>query len=174
MKTHIVKEGENVVDIARLYGVKITDLVDANNLGTSLFLTPGMELLIPITVPSGFTYYIVQSGDNLFQISQKYNLTAKQLADLNGLELSEYIYPNQKLIVPKEGTAVYISQEGDRLSDLANILNVTRDELIYYNPNLYLLPDQIIAYRSSNGLEKNNNISNNREMLNNNELQNND
>lgn len=163
MKTHIVKDGENVVDIARLYGVKITDLVDANNLGTSLFLTPGMELIIPVTVPSGFTYYIVQTGDTLFQISQNYNLTAKQLADLNGLELSEYIYPNQKLIVPKEATAVYISQEGDRLSDLANVLSVTKEELIYYNPNLYLLPDQIIAYRSSSGLEKNNN-----------ELQNND
>lgn len=160
MKTHIVREGENVVDIARIYGVRVIDLVDANNLDSSLILTPGMELVIPITIPSGFNYYIVKKGDNLFQISQKYGLTAKQLADLNGLELTEYIYPEQKLLVPKEETAVYISKEGDRLTDLANNLNLTKEEIIYYNPNLYLLPDQIIAYRKSNNTQNNNGLQN--------------
>ena len=165
MKSHIVKEGESIVDIARIYGVRVTDLVDANNLGTSLYLTPGMELIIPVTVPSGFTYYTVQKGDNLFQISGNYGLTAKQLANLNGLELSEYIYPNQKLIVPKEDTAVYISKEGDRLSDLASYLNITKEEIIYYNPNLYLLPDQIIAYRKSSDMLGNNQLQNNNQIL---------
>ena len=160
MKTHIVKEGENVVDIARLYGVRVTDLIDANNLGTSLFLMPGMELIIPVTVPSGFMYYTVQAGDNLFQIGQKYGVTAAQLANLNGLELTEYIYPEQKLIVPKEDTAVYISKEGDRLNDLASILNLTKEEIIYYNPNLYLLPDQIIAYRRGNQILNNTGLQN--------------
>lgn len=162
MKSHIVKEGENVLDIARLYGVRVTDIVDANHLGSSLLLTPGMELIIPITIPSGFTYYTVKKGDNLYQISKNYGLTAQQLADLNGLELSEYIYPDQKLIVPKEDTILYIVKEGDRLHDLASKLNLTKEELIYYNPNLYLLPDQIIAYRKSpitnNGLQNNNQI----------------
>lgn len=160
MKMHIVREGENIVDIARNYGVRVIDLVDANNLDSSLLLTPGMELVIPITIPSGFMYYIVQKGDNLFQISQKYGLTAKQLADLNGLELSEYIYPEQKLLVPKENTAVYIVEENDRLNDLASKLNITKEEIIYYNPNLYLLPGQIIAYRKSNNIQNNNGLQN--------------
>lgn len=90
MKSHIVKEGENVLDIARLYGVRVIDIVDVNHLGSSLLLTPGMELIIPITIPSGFTYYTVKKGDNLYQIFKSYGLTAKQLADLNGLELSKY------------------------------------------------------------------------------------
>lgn len=163
MKSHIVKEGENILDIARIYGVRVIDLVDANNLDSSLFITPGMELIIPITVPSGFTYYIVQKGDNLYRIAKNYGLTAKQLADLNGLELDEYIYPNQKLIVPKADTSLYITKEGDRLYDLAGKLNLTKEEIVYYNPNLYLLPDQIIAYRKSNMM--NNGLQNNNQIL---------
>ena len=119
-----------------------------------------MELIIPITIPSGFTYYTVKKGDNLYQIFKSYGLTAKQLADLNGLELSKYIYPEQKLIVSEEDTILYIAREGDRLHDLASKLNLTKEELIYYNPDLDLLPDQIIAYRkgfiTNNGLQNNN------------------
>ena len=157
MKTHIVREGENIVDIARIYGVRVTDLVDANNLGTTLFVPVGTEIIIPLTIPSGFMYYIVQEGDNLFQIGKKYGLTAKQLADLNGLELTEYIYPNQKLIVPREDISVYITREGDRLNNLASMLDITKEEIVYYNPNLYLLPDQVIAYKKNNlGLQNDN------------------
>lgn len=150
METYIVQEGDSIVSIARKYGVRIVDLVDANNLGNSYFLTPGLELIIPITTPSGLTFYTIQKGDNLYQISQKYGLTAKELADLNGLEIDEYIYPDQKLIVPQAGFSFYITREGDRLNDLANNLNVTREDLVLQNPNMYLLPDQIITYRKDN------------------------
>lgn len=147
METYIVQEGDTIVSIARKYGIRVVDLVDSNNLGNNYFLTPGTELIIPITIPSGFTYYTIQKGDNLYQISQNYGLTAQQLADLNGLEIDEYIYPDQKLIVPKEGTQFYIAQDGDRLNDIANNLDIMKEDIILYNPNLYLLPGQIIAYR---------------------------
>ena len=38
----------------------------------------------------------------------------------------------------------------NRLNDLANNLNVTREDLVLQNPNMYLLPDQIITYRKDN------------------------
>jgi len=147
METYIVQEGDTIVSIARKYGIRVVDLVDSNNLGNGYFLTPGTELIIPTTIPSGFTYYTIQKGDNLYQISQNYGMTAKQLADLNGLEIDEYIYPEQKLIVPKEGTQFYITQDGDRLNDVANSLDIMKEDILLYNPNLYLLSGQIIAYR---------------------------
>lgn len=150
MKKHIVQDGENIVNVAKIYGVSVTDLINANNLGNSFILTPGEELVIPVTIPSGFTYYTVQKGDNLYQIAQKYNITSKQLAELNGLELNEYIFPDQQLIIPKEGTLLYIVEENDRLNDLSEKLNIPKEELVYYNPNLYLLPEQVIVYRRGN------------------------
>lgn len=150
METYIVQEGDTIVSIARKYNIRVVDLIDANNLGNSYFLTPGLELIIPLTIPNGLTYYTVKKGDNLYQISQKYGLTAKELADLNGLEIDEYIYPDQKLLIPQDGFTFYITKEGDRLNDLANNLNIMKEELILHNPNMYLLPDQIISYRTSN------------------------
>ena len=49
----------------------------------------------------------------------------------------------------------------DKLESIPNIkLNLTKEELIYYNPDLDLLPDQIIAYLkgfiTNNGLQNNN------------------
>ena len=149
MKKHIVQDGENIVSVAKLYGISVTDLINANNFGNSFILTPGEELIIPVTIPSGFTYYSVQKGDTLNKIANEHQVTSKQLAELNGLELNEYIFPNQQLIIPKEGTLVYIVEEDDRLNDLAEKLNIPKEELVYYNPNLYLLPNQVIAYRKN-------------------------
>ena len=59
MKKHIVQDGENIVSVAKLYGISVTDLINANNFGNSFILTPGEELIIPVTIPSGFTYLMV-------------------------------------------------------------------------------------------------------------------
>jgi len=45
--THIVKPGEWVWQIARLYGVDPQDIIDANNLTNPGLIFPGMELVIP-------------------------------------------------------------------------------------------------------------------------------
>lgn len=53
----------------------------------------------PVSTPEA-TYYIVQPGDVLWKIAQKYNLTYKELGDYNKLTNYNLIYPNQKLLVP--------------------------------------------------------------------------
>ncbi|HEX9676231.1 MAG TPA: LysM domain-containing protein [Anaerolineales bacterium] len=45
--THVVKPGEWVWQIARLYGVDPQDIIDANNLTNPGLIFPGMELVIP-------------------------------------------------------------------------------------------------------------------------------
>ena len=48
-----------------------------------------------------YDYYTIKRGDNLYQIAKSYNVNASLLAALNGLDLNEYIYPNQVIMVPK-------------------------------------------------------------------------
>ena len=148
MTTYIVEPGDNIASIAKKFNVKVVDLVKENNLENIPFLEPGLELVIPNkNTESAFDYYTVEKGDTLYQIGEKFHIPSKMLAELNGLELNEYIYPNQKLLVPKEEVEVYITKEGDTLNLIADDLGIPRENILLYNNNIYLLPEQLIAYK---------------------------
>ena len=49
-----------------------------------------------------YTTYEIKKGDNLYNISKEFNVNTKLLAQLNGLDLDDYIYPGQVLLVPKK------------------------------------------------------------------------
>lgn len=148
MQTYIVEQGDNIAGIAKKFNVKVADIVRENNLENIYYLVPGLELVIPTsTTQSAFDYYTVRKGDTLYQIGKKFGITAEMLAELNGLELNEYIYPEQRLLVPKEGVQVYITKDGDTLNLVADELGISRENILLYNENIYLLPEQLIAYK---------------------------
>lgn len=145
--TYIVEPGDNIMSIAKKFNVNEADLIKENNLENIYYLMPGIELIIPTTSDNSlFEYYMVKKGDNLYQIGLKYGLTAKEIAELNGLELNEYIYPDQKILVPKENVKIYITEEGDTLNQVAQKLNISKETIDSYNKEIYLLPEQLIAY----------------------------
>ena len=47
-----------------------------------------------------FQYYKIESGDSLYKIAKKYNVNPNLLANLNGLDMDDYIYPNQVILIP--------------------------------------------------------------------------
>ena len=148
MQTYIVEPGDNIASIAKKFNVNVIDLVRENNLENIYYLAPGMELIIPNTSNQEvFDYYVVQKGDNLYQIGKRYGISAEMLAEMNGLELDEYIYPEQKLLVPKEGFKPYITKEEDTLKSIADEFGLPREEILLYNDKIYLLPGQLIVYR---------------------------
>ena len=75
-----------------------------------------------------FTYYKIEKGDNLYDISRRYNINPKLLAAINGIKDNEYIYPGQELMIPKSGYSYYITAEGDRVFRDNNIRNEVRYE----------------------------------------------
>lgn len=151
METYIVQEGDNIATIAKKYNVSIVDLINQNNLENVYYLEPGREVIIPEEkAPLGFTYYTVKKGDNLYKIAKAYNISTKDLAELNGLELDEYIHPGDRLLVPEEGVMVYITKDGDTIQTIIDRLGTNREEIFVYNPKIYLLPEQLIAYRKKN------------------------
>ncbi|OKL39192.1 LysM peptidoglycan-binding domain-containing protein [Pontibacter flavimaris] len=103
--THIVKQGESLWAISRMYAVSINDLVTWNKLGDAP-LKLGQELLIveplqqpaesPFTedaaevpatlLPTSSAFHTVAAGETLYQISRKYNVSVDQLRQWNTLQ----------------------------------------------------------------------------------------
>lgn len=158
MQAYIVEPGDNIISIASKLNVSVVDLVKENNLSNMYYLEPGLELVIPykdvdstdVNYDNFFDYYTVQKGDNLYQIGLKYGLTPQEIAELNGIEVNEYLALDQQLKVPKDGVKIYITKDVDTLKDVADVLQTTVNKLINDNQNIYLLPEQLIVYRYNN------------------------
>ncbi len=97
-----------------------------------------------------FTYYTIEKGDNLYEISRKYNINPKLLAAMNGIKDNEYIYPGQELMIPKSGYSYYITGDGDTLKGVADAFRTSTDNLLKMNKTIYLLPEQILVYKGNN------------------------
>ncbi len=94
-----------------------------------------------------YSYYVIQSGDTLSKIAKQFNMNPKLVAELNGLKIEDYIYPNQTLIIPKKGVQYYITKEEDTLKTVSNIFGANECNVVNQNQSIYLLPGQMIFYR---------------------------
>ncbi len=96
---YTVKKGDNLYSISRNYGLTQSELMDYNNL-TSNLLSIGQILKIPVSKDSTSqqTTYIVQKGDSLYSIAQKYNTTVDSIRRKNNLT-SNLLSIGQKLII---------------------------------------------------------------------------
>lgn len=145
MIEYVVGPNDTLNSIADFYDVTIDEIINENNL-TNNKLEEGMVLKIPVELKIG--YYTVLEGDDLYSIANKFGISIETLSKLNGLKVGEYIYPNQKLIVPLEGYRIYITKSGDTVTGVQNDLNVSFDDLIKENSSLYLLPEQLVVYKN--------------------------
>ena len=96
---------------------------------------------------SYFTYYTIEKGDNLYEISRKYNINPKLLAAINGIKDNEYIYPGEELMIPKSGYSYYITGEGDTLNGVKEAFRANMNTLLEQNKTIYLLPEQLLVYK---------------------------
>ncbi len=143
VQRYTVTKQETLDDVAKKFGVSTIDIVKANNLDT-YYLNPGTVLIIPKESESVFLDYVVKKGDSLYSIAEEFGTDPVILSEINGLKLYDYIYPNQIIIVPKENTKLYITQEGDTINSLIEKGHLTLNDLPTYNKNLYLIPEQLI------------------------------
>lgn len=143
--TYVVATEDTLDSIANKFGITKEAIEQFN--GYNLELIPGLKLIIPSKNSDYFNYYVIKQGDTLFRIANKYKLNPSLLAQLNGLNESDYIYPNQVLLVPKAGTIVYFTMIGDTLSGVANGFNVDVMDVVRENKNIYLQPEQLIVYK---------------------------
>lgn len=123
--THLVRKGESLSTLAQKYGLSITRIQEANDLeGTKIQI--GQRLIIPqqpvrvrsspdrnesrkpedcrIADPAPVIpdTHLVKKGETLVQIARRYNLSVKDLQEINGLKGSK-LKIGQALRVKREG-----------------------------------------------------------------------
>jgi len=106
-KKHVVKKGESLYAISKMYDITVENIIAWNTLNSSS-IRPGMVLIISgdksveISVKSTHNntnqkvYYTVKRGDTLSQIAEKHHLGLSQLRKLNNLK-NNNIFAGQKL-----------------------------------------------------------------------------
>ena len=146
---YLIKEGETLEDIARRFNTSVDMILNINDIYSREYLRAGEEIIVPKNQESYFTYYTVNQGDTLYQIARKYNINPSLLALLNGLNMEDYIYPNQRLIIPKSGYSFYITKDGDTLEIVRDKFNKNWEDILKYNETIYLLPGQLMINKNN-------------------------
>ena len=96
-----------------------------------------------------FESYLVKKGDTLDSLARKYNVNPNLLSSLNGINVDDYIYPNQEIMVPKNGYSYYITADGDTLNMVKDAFNVSYSQLLDQNKTIYLMPEQLIVVKKN-------------------------
>ncbi|MCC9023378.1 peptidoglycan endopeptidase [Bacillus nakamurai] len=133
--TYTVKSGDSLWKIANAYNMTVQQ-IRTNNQLTSDVLQVGQVLKLTKTSSSGSsstpstpsnsgntgktTTYTVKSGDSLWVIAQKFNVTAQQLREKNNLK-TDVLQIGQKLTITGQSTSSTPNNSGDTGSTSAKI-----------------------------------------------------
>ena len=168
---YTVQAGDNLYRIAMDNGTTEAYLMDINGLSSNL-LQIGQEIILPSgdwsddgyyetpsDTTSGNGVYIVQAGDNLYNIAATYGTTEEALMAINGLS-TNLLQIGQKIVLygdtaytptPNEpvSNGVHVVVAGDNLWDLAQRYGTTEAQLMAWNgmsSNFLNIGDRIAVY----------------------------
>ena len=160
---YIVEPGDTFFTIARKFGVSLDALIAANpQIPDPSQIQPGQVVCIPnqeTVCPPGTFSYIVQPGDTMFSIAQKFGVPLDDLIEANPqIPNPNLIFPGQVVCVPTvtppptvcpPGTFSYTVQPGDTMFTIARKFGVSLDALIAANPQIpnpnLIFPGQIVC-----------------------------
>ena len=94
---YIVKKGDTLLKIAKMYGIKVRMIKDYNRLGK--FLRVNQKLIIPLN--ERFVKYKVKPGDTLNKIALRFGISYKKIKRINGLK-NNIIFVGQILKIPQK------------------------------------------------------------------------
>jgi LysM repeat protein len=162
---YIVVAGDTLNGIARKLGLSAQAILAANpDITNPDTLQVGQQINVPsaeaestsATGQSPAIVYVVQQGDTLSSIAQRFGVSVNQLLQLNDISDPDEIYVGQKLLIPTtttapaqtQGKTTYVVQKGDTLNSIAVRYGVTAAQLQEANnisdPNT-ISPGQVLV-----------------------------
>lgn len=96
MQIHVVKTGETLTDIAKLYNTTESAIASVNGIPAPYTLVIGEALVIPIVG----SFYIVKEGDSLYQIATRLGLNYLEIARINNISPWQPLSIGMKLYIP--------------------------------------------------------------------------
>ena len=144
-ESYRLAKNEDLFSVAKKYNTTVKVLQDINNIYYLDMIREGMEIIVPKESKDYFNYYVVEKGDSLYAIAKKYNINPELLASMNGLNMDDYIYPNQQLLIPKNEYSYYITAEGDTIDEVIKVFNSNKDKFLNENSTIYLMAGQLLV-----------------------------
>ena len=168
-----VKSGDSLSVLANKYSTTIKVIRRANGLSNNN-IRIGQYLLIPTSTKDDAKYaltaqnrlnktqsrgqlkliHVVQSGESLWSIARKNEVSYETLAKWNDINLKEPLYVGQKLVIWKDSdkdiairTISYNVRSGDTISGIASKFKVKTNDIVKWNSlhkKKYLQPGQKI------------------------------
>ena len=130
-KIHIVKSGDTILSISKFYSINKDLIIKLNNLKDANYIFVGQNLIISESTENPTkksdlinNYHIVQIGENLTEISNKYDLKVIDLKVINNLKNPDSIKVGQKLIIRKKNkinSENYETTENKKNNDLLEL-----------------------------------------------------
>ncbi|MCE7990154.1 MAG: LysM peptidoglycan-binding domain-containing protein [Caldilinea sp. CFX5] len=161
--SYVVEEGDSLGTIAQQFGVSAVSIMEANNLQNPNNVFIGQTLIIPNYVPPNTSTgnnsatanntaggeqaggdavsHVVQPGETLYGIAQKYGVDANAIAEANNVANRNQLRVGQKLTIPgitarqaaEALGRVHVVQSGESLTAIAQQYGISAEEIISFN-----------------------------------------
>ena len=138
-----IEYGDTLDKIASKTNTTVDNIKDINGFMSNADLMVGNLMVVPKNNGT-FKTYTVKQGDSIYSIARMFNVDPDVLLMVNGLNKTDYIYPNQEVLVPINGVEVYITKSGDTLDYIIKNLGIDANRLNNQNKIIYVMEDQLI------------------------------
>lgn len=137
MTQYTIKPGDTLYQIAKRYGITLAQLLAANpQIASPYIIYVGQVINIPVTQPAP-NVYIVRPGDTMSAIAARFGVPLDILLAANPQVTNpSLIYPGLQLLIPPQGTQVYVVKPGDTLNYIVQAFNTTLETILKLNPGI--------------------------------------
>ena len=168
---YTVRKGDTLSTIARQFRISMNALMDANDLSKKHYLRVGSHLRIPSgryapsvakktytpSASNALVRYVVQEGDSLWTIANRYNTTVDSIRSLNKLKDKSLKMGQEIVISPNHmgehssNSKTYLVQEGETLYAIAKKHQMNLADFLVLNnlkPSSTIYPGQTVKIKA--------------------------
>ncbi len=144
---HLVKSGETIYGIAKMYELSVSELLNANPNARN-GLKADTELTIPIDASGEATPYVVKAGDTLYRLSVNFNVSLTDILEINPGVSPDNFKAGMTILIPAstgnnqttaEPSTVFVHdkvEKGESFESISEEYGVPVERVKEANPNV--------------------------------------